>query len=99
MVLHYDIIEQMSLDRVENYNISICIHDIYLYIYNKKIYKYKYNVTVSEFKTRISPRRSEEFVINRPFLYAIIVQRGDKTDNSNPLTLFSGRIFTPKSPK
>jgi len=47
-------------------------------------------------RIKISPRRSEEFSVNRPFLYVIVAaQRGDKIDNSNPLILFIGRIFTP----
>lgn len=59
----------------------------------------KYNMTVAGVVLKASPRRSEEFSINRPFLYAIVAQRGDKIVNSNPLTLFIGRIFTPESPK
>lgn len=47
-----------------------------------------------------SPRRTQEFLVNRPFLYAIVAaQRADKTDNSNPLTLFTGRIFMPELPE
>lgn len=53
-------------------------------------------MTVSGFLLKISPRRSEEFSVNRPFLYAIVAtKRSDKTDNFNPLTLFIGRIFMP----
>lgn len=48
--------------------------------------------------TKISSRRSQEFSVNHPFLYVIAAaQRGDKIDNSNPLILFTGRIFTPES--
>ncbi|XP_011175225.1 serine protease inhibitor 3/4 isoform X6 [Solenopsis invicta] len=57
-------------------------------------------VTVSGIVLKSSPRRTQEFLVNRPFLYAIVAaQRADKTDNSNPLTLFTGRIFMPELPE
>lgn len=72
------------------------MHNIMYNIINENINKY--NITVSGLIMKISPRRSEEFLVNRPFLYTITVaQHGNKTNNSNSLTLFSGRIFTPAS--
>lgn len=70
---------------------------MHMYIINKNINKY--NMTVLGLKTSVSSRRAEEFLVNRPFLYSIIIRHGNKTENLNPLTLFTGRIFTPESPK
>lgn len=67
-------------------------------VINKNINKY--NMTVLGFKTGVSARRSDEFLVNRPFLYSIIIARhDDKIENSNSLTLFTGRIFSPESSK
>jgi len=73
--------------------IKYLLHAHNMYVMNKNI---NINMIVSGIIMK-AYRRSEEFKVNRPFLYAIVAaQRDGKTDKSNPLTLFSGRIFMPK---